>query len=292
VSDSPAARYLLSLGKGSKRTVQESLVRLAFMVTGVDGADPFKLRWERLRRPDTVRLRAELKGDLAPATANKILSVIRGVLRACRDMGLMSEGDFQAAASLEMVKAKLIAKAVPVSAAMITSLFDACEKDATAAGRRDAALLAIFLSSGLRRAEAAGIDVGDYEALTGRLHIRGDRPEYDRFVTLPKASRRLIAEWLAVRTSEPGPLLLPVDRGGLIRFRRMTDQAIYDIFGRLAARAGCPEVTLRDLRREYVVRLIRAGKTVEEVQYLAGHASWVTRARYRELAECASRVSK
>jgi site-specific recombinase XerD len=70
----------------------------------------------------------------------------------------------------------------------------------------------------------------------------------------------------------------------LIRFRRMTDQAVYDIFGRIVKRGGAGAVTLRDLRRAYVLSLIRAGKPIDEVQYLVGHASWVTTAAYRELA--------
>ncbi len=284
VADSPAAKYLSGLGKGSQRTVQESLSKLAVMLTGVEKSDPHKIRWEKLRRADTVKLRSELMESLAPATANKFLSVIRGVLRACRDMGVMSEGEFQTAASLEMIKPNPPAVASPVTRDTLSSLFAGCATDVTAAGRRDAALLAIFSCSGLRRSEAALIEIGDYDAGKGRLHIRGERPEYDRIAVLPKPARQALADWLEVRTSAPGPLLLPVDRGGLVRFRRMTDQAIYDIFGRIAERAGHREMTLRDLRRAYVLSLVRAGKSVQEVQYLVGHASWLTTASYQELA--------
>ncbi len=52
------------------------------------------------------------------------------------------------------------------------------------------ALLAVFLSSGLRRAEAAALEVADYDAASGRLHIRGERPEYDRLVDLPIPARK------------------------------------------------------------------------------------------------------
>ncbi|HYE60714.1 MAG TPA: site-specific integrase [Phycisphaerales bacterium] len=283
MAGSPAAKYLSSLGKGSRRTVQESLARLAAMLTGIEKVDPFKVRWERLRREQTVKLRAELMEQLAPATANKVLSVLRGVLRTCRDMGLLGEGEFQTAASLERVKPKPPAEAVPVSEAVLRVMFKACLDDRTASGRRDAALLALFASTGLRRAEAVALDVGDYDPRSGQLHIRGERPEYDRLAVLGKPARQAMADWLEVRSREPGPLLLPVDRGGLIRFRRMTDQAMYDIGGRIAARAGVPNVTLRDIRRAYVMSLIRAGKELAEVQYLAGHASWLTTASYQQL---------
>jgi integrase len=264
--------------------VQESLVKLASALTGQEKTDPVRVRWETLRRAQTVQLRTELMEKLAPATANKVLSVLRGVLRTSRDMGLLTEGEFQAAASLEPIKHAPPAKAVPVTKATLAKMFEACAKDPGASGRRDAALLAIFLCSGLRRAEAKGLDIADYDRSTGRLHIRGERPEYDRLVDLPKPARQAMADWLEVRTHEPGPLLLPVDRGGLIRFRRMTDQAIYDIFGRVAQRAGVPDVTLRDLRRAYVISLIRAGKPLAEVQYLVGHASWLTTTSYQSFA--------
>jgi len=284
LASSPAAAYLAGVGKGSRRTIQQSMTSLASMLTGAE-TDPTKVRWEKLRRADTIRLRSELKERFAPATANKMLSVLRGVLRAARDLKLMKEGDFQTAASLEMVKPSVAAPPIAITAKALKALFEACARDATASGRRDAALLAIFLCSGLRRAEASALDMSDWDAATGRLHIRGERPEYDRLVVLPKPARRAVGDWLVIRTAEPGPLLLPVDKGGLIRFRRMTDQAIYDIFGRIAGRAGIPGVTLRDLRRAYVVSLIRRGNAMEEVQYLVGHASWLTTASYRALAE-------
>lgn len=103
-------------------------------------------------------------------------------------------------------------------------------------------------------------------------------------VTLLKPARAAVSAWLEVRTSAAGPLLLPVDRGGLIRFRRMTDQALYDIFGRITRRAGVPGLSLRDLRRSYVLGLIRAGHDTKQTQYLVGHASWLTTAAYVALA--------
>ena len=240
------------------------------MIAGTD-ADPIKVRWERLRRPDTVRLRSELKAAYASATANKMLSVLRGVLRTARDRGLMKEADFQNAASLEQVKPSAKEPTRPVTRQLVARLFDGCAVEGTAAGARDAAMLVIFLCTGLRRAEAASLDAGDYDAVNGMLHIRGERPEYDRIVKLPAAARRVLTAWFDIRGREPGPLLTPVD--------------IYDIFGRIAERAGAESVTLRDLRAAYVVGLIRSGKSVDEVQYLVGHASWFTTATYRELAE-------
>jgi site-specific recombinase XerD len=285
IAQSPAARYLERVRPGSRRTLQEALTALARALAGSD-VDPITFRWERLTRAQTVTVRTTLKSTYAPATANKMLSALRGVLRAARDMGMMSEGQFQTAASLENIKAAVPQKPIAtVNAGVLINLFAGCVAEGGAAGLRDAAMLAIFLSSGLRRAEAAALDVGNYDAKAGLLHIAGERPEYDRLVTLPRNARRVMDDWLDVRTTQPGPLLVPVDRSGLIRFRRMTDQAIYLIFERIVSRAGVPGVTLRDLRRAYVIGLIRAGKTMDEVQYLVGHASWLTTRSYEAWAK-------
>jgi site-specific recombinase XerD len=283
VAHSPAAAYLTSIGAGSRRTMQQSLVSIAALLAG-EGADPIKVRWECLRREETRRLREQLAASHAPATANKMLSALRGVLRAARRMDLMSEGQFQTAASLEMIKPAPTRLHCRVNDASVAALFAACEKEAGAAGRRDAALLAIFLSSGLRRSEARELDVGDFAPRSGVLHIRGTGPEFDRLVTLTPPARRAVADWLEVRTHAPGPLLLPVDRGGIVRFRRLTDQAVYDIIGRVCERAGLAALNQRDLRRAYVLSLIRSGRTAIEVQELAGHASWLTTATYERMA--------
>jgi site-specific recombinase XerD len=286
LADSPAARYIGRLGPGSRRAMQQALVTIAGVLGG-DGADPMRLRWEMLRRADTVAIRAELKARFAPATANKMLSALRGVLRNARDMGLLNERDYQTAASIEMIipADNQPERQRPVGPVEVERLFAACTRDDRAGSRRDAAALVIFLSSGLRRAEAAMLDVADYDRRTGRLHIRGERPEYDRVVSLGKPARLAVKRWLEIRSDEPGPLLLPIGRGGLIQFRRMTDQAVYDILGRIARRAGLSNITSRNLRRAYVVSLIGSGRTLEEVQYLAGHASWVTTASYQQLAD-------
>ena len=269
-----SAAYLASLGTGSRRTVAQSLGVLAKMIGGEE-AQASSIRWHALTRKDTVALRVRLRGEFAPATANKILSVLRGVLRAARDAGLMTERDFQAAASLDGFKMAPSAEpVVAVTDEVIGRLRGACGADA--GGLRDRAMLELFLCTGMRRAEATHLDIGDYGPKTRVLVVRGERPEYHREIALGPIAGGALDAWLRVRARTPGPLLLPVDRGGIICFRRLTEQAIYDIFARLGREAECPGVTLRDLRRAFVVSLARMGRSLDEVRAMAGHASWIT----------------
>jgi len=102
---------------------------------------------------------------------------------------------------------------------------------------------------------------------------------------VPVSPRRAVALIHWFEKYEAGPLLLPVDRGGIIRFRRLTDQAIYEILKRLAARAGVEHITARDLRRTLVVALIASGLDLQAVQKRVGHASWMTTAMYQSIVK-------
>src|SRR3954451_16718521 len=74
---SPAAVYLARLAPGSRRTMTGCLETLA---PGMSGGPPAveDFPWQALRYEHTQAVRARLAETLAPATANKHLSALRG----------------------------------------------------------------------------------------------------------------------------------------------------------------------------------------------------------------------
>jgi len=310
----PVDAYLEALGAGSRRTIEQSLAVITTLLTkpkprtvaprqagaeltiGQEPADPRGFDWGTIDQAAVARLRRELAERYAPATANKILAALRGVLRVCRDQGRINEAQFQAATRFDGIKSFAAAESRVLSEAELKRLFRGCAEDGTAAGRRDAAALAIFLATGLRREEAVALDVGDYDPRPRKrtLHIRSDIAERDRVAELGKPACAAIDHWLEARGHDEDaadtPLLLPVDKGGTIRTRRLTTQAIYGIVIRAAKRAGLPHTTTRDLRRTCIVRLIRAGLDLDQVRQRVGHASWLTTAAYQVMAEEAGRL--
>ena len=95
----PVEAYLEQLGEGSRRTMREALRKLADWAS--DGrASAQTLEWHRVGHPQTVVLRKRLAETLAPATANKHLAALRGVLRQCALNGSMSEADYRSAIAL------------------------------------------------------------------------------------------------------------------------------------------------------------------------------------------------
>ncbi|MCE9591310.1 MAG: site-specific integrase [Planctomycetes bacterium] len=277
---SPVAEYLDGLGEGSKRTMRQSLSSIAALVVGQEEIDPHCFRWEKLTAVETGMIHMRLATEFKPATANKMLSALRGVLRVAHRMGLMDNNHFRGAnADLRPIPPHAAEKPTtpppPITPVQVKQLLDACAKVPGPSGRRDAALLVVFLCTGLRRAEAATLDLADYKPPAGTLLIRGETPEKVRTVTLRGPARAAMKDWVQARGAKPGPLFLPVGRGDIVRHRRMTDQAVYDIFNRITTRGRLRHITTRDVRRAYVVSLIHAGKTPDQVKALTGHASWI-----------------
>jgi integrase len=64
--------------------------------------------------------------------------------------------------------------------------------------------------------------------------------------------------WLARRGVAAGPLYNPVNKGGRIEIRRLSEQAIYVACHKRASEAGLPPVSPEDLRRSLLASKPRA----------------------------------
>lgn len=82
----PAVVYLARLSIGSRPTMTDALDTIAGILTGGRfGATETK--WSRVRYAEAQAVRTRLAHTYAPATANKILSALRGVMREAWRLG-------------------------------------------------------------------------------------------------------------------------------------------------------------------------------------------------------------
>lgn len=282
-SEHPAAVYLARLAPGSRRTMRAALATIAGLLS--DGAvDCFALPWHLLRYQHTQAVRALLVARYAPATVNKHLAAVRGVLKEAWRLGLMAAGDYQRAGDLPGVRSGTLLRGRALTPGELRALFAVCA-DGSPAGVRDAALLAVLYGGGLRRAEVVSLDMSDYLPETGALTVRHGKGEKARIVYLTGGAQGAMAAWWPVRGPDPGTLFLPINKGGRIVPRRMTDQAILAILQRRAVQAGVGHFSPHDLRRTFISDLLDAGADIATVQKLAGHASVATTGRYDRRGE-------
>ncbi len=244
----PALLYLARLGQGSRRTMTEALEKIARIVSN-ERCDMRSLNWSDLRIEHTSALREELARGLAPATANKHLAALRGVLKEASHLGTMSQEDRRRATDLPSVRGTSPRKARILSPDELRSLVSACERDGSPAGARDAALFSLLIDAGLRRAEVAALDLADFDRKTGSINVRGNGTRAPWSFNLSRSSVLALEDMLGRRGVAAGPLFNPVNKGGRVEIRRLSEQAIYVACHKRAGQAGLPPVSPEDLRR-------------------------------------------
>jgi site-specific recombinase XerD len=275
----PVSVYLASLSPSSRRVMRESLNIIAAMLTA-DKADALTTNWSAIRFQHAAAIRTKLAERYSPASANRMLAALRGVLSATFNLGQMSAEDYLRAKEIKAVRGKSLSAGRALTAEELESLFAVCASDSSPAGMRDGALLAVARVAGLRRAELAAIELKDYNAAQGSILIRG-KGNKQRIVYAKNGATRWLKDWLAIRGKTSGPLFCPILKSGkVLAGERLSPQSIFDILAKRAAQAGIKDISPHDLRRTFISDLLDAGADISTVQKLSGHESIQTTTRY------------
>jgi len=278
-SANPVAVYLASLGSGSRRAMKQALRVITEMLTGTD-ADPASLPWWNVGYQHTQAIRSLLMERYNPASTNKMLAALRGVLRESWRLGFMDAETFHRAIDIKTVKGNTIPKGRSVGSGEMGALVTECYGDPSPAGIRDAAILALLYAAGLRRSEVVGLDLSDYDTEAGGLKIVATKGNKARTVYLGNGAKATVTGWNTVRGDEPGPLLYRIRKGGKVIPERLTDQAIWVILEKRFRAANVKPFTPHDLRRTFAGEMLDAGVDLVTVQKLMGHSSPVTTSKY------------
>lgn len=226
--------------------------------------------------------RADLeRRELSPSTINVRLAAIRKLAIEAADNGLL---DSQLAAAIARVRGAPMAgerMGKWLTAPEAVSLLQAPSGDSRKAVR-DRAILAMLVGCGLRRSELVALDIEDLEYREGRpviadLSGKGRRV---RTVAVPAWVKDRVDAWTSSAAIASGPLFRPLTRSGGLRPGRLTEKVIWWVVLEAASKAGLGNLAPHDLRRT-CARLCRAaGGSLEQIQFLLGHASLTTTERY------------
>lgn len=283
----PANVYLSSLAPTGRRTMAAKLRMIARDVLGIP--DPRQVPWHQLRYQHVMAIRTRLQEiGYATTTVNSALYALRGVARASFNLEFISGDDYQRIRDVRPVRGDRLPAGRALTVGELSALMEACGKDAGPAGIRDAAIIGVLYAAGLRRSEAAGLKLADYDATTGELRVLG-KGDKQRAVYIDNGAAEAMADWILVRGDEHIPLFLAINKGGRILARGIGDQAIYNMLGKRAKQAGVRNLACHDLRRSFISDLLDAGADISTVAKLAGHAQVQTSARYDRRGEAAKR---
>lgn len=282
---SPVVGYLARLGKSSRRTMGGALDSIARLLSGA-AARAATTPWHLLLPSHTGAVRSVVIERYSPATANRMLAALRGCLKECWRLGLLDAEALARLTDLPPARGSRLAAGRHVGDAELAQLFVAC--GTSNRGLRDAAMLALAFGGGLRRSEIVSVTLADVDLAEGGVRVIG-KGNKERQVFLASGGTGAIEGWLAVRGQEPGPLLHPVLKGGVIVRRAMSAQGVHDAVRALARTAGIERLSPHDARRSWVGNLLDAGCDLATAQKLAGHASPNVTARYDRRPEAAKK---
>jgi len=197
------------------------------------------------------------------------LNSLKTFFRYLKEKGLI---DKDPAASVEHPRYEVKPPRV-LSKIEYRALRDACRDDP-----RMAAVVELFLQTGLRIGELARLeldDIGERE-----IRVRPYESHSERTVPLNQPAKKALDRYFEVRSKTKSRAVFVTKTG-----RPMLVRNIRASINRYFRIAGIKKATVNDLRHTFIVHQLSSGTSVTTVQHLVGHKRLSTTEKYLELAE-------
>ena len=274
----PVQRYLLTLGNDTTRGNVVSQLNAVLRALDLPEADALTFPWHELTADVVLLLRERLSARFAVRTTNMRLALVRSVCREAFASGLMPQQEYSRICAQRAVRGNAPDAGRAIPHEELVRLFEAAWAQQGPIAARDGAMLALLYGAGLRRSEAAGLDLEDYHRAGASVHVLGKGRKH-RTTPLSASAIAAIESWLAVRGPMAGPLLLPVSAGS-IALKRWRPEAIWSRVQALAKLAGVEHCAPHDFRRTAITAALDRHVDLIVVRDFAGHANVQTTARY------------
>jgi len=230
-------------------------------------------KWEDLTADDLRKyLFAQMKGGMGRATIRLHFAALRSFFKfLTRRQGLVKNPLLEVQIPKQEKKLPVVLTVQQVVTMLDLPLKTPREKQAPVwAAERDAAILEMFYSTGVRISELAAMNVPDVDVYTETVRVIG-KGRKERIC--PVGSHALDA--LQRYRGKAG-----VHDGALFRSKvgkRMTTMAITNIVNKYRKLSGLPlNITPHKFRHSFATHLLNNGADLRSVQELLGHASLST----------------
>jgi integrase/recombinase XerC len=138
------------------------------------------------------------------------------------------------------------------------------------AAARDAAILELFYSSGLRLSELVGLNVADVDAYTESVRVLG-KGRKERVVPVGDLALRAIQKYRQESSVHAGPLFLSKLR------KRISTRSVWLLLRKYLGKTDIQlKVSPHKLRHSFATHLLDNGADLRSVQSLLGHANLST----------------
>jgi len=219
--------------------------------------------------------------DLAASTINRALCAIRKLAREAADNRLLDPTLAQGIGRVQGVRSEGVRTGNWLTQKQAQALLDA-PNPLTLKGKRDVAILAVLIGTGLRRREAADLTLEHVQQREGRwviVDIVGKRGKV-RTVPMPSWAKAAVDFWTQAAGISEGHVFRAMAKGDRLDGETMTPQAIRDVVNEYAQTLGLDGIAPHDLRRTFAKLAHKGGSGLDQIQLSLGHASIKTTERY------------
>lgn len=285
----PATAYLASLtSEIGRRGMKSQLLKVARLL----GAPHYDfINWSTLNASvaQAILTKAGQPTDNtptpSPATIKMVLSAIKGVAKACWQLELITTDNYLRIKEVKPPSGSRNPAGRDIEDGEKYQLLHSINQDPTPAGKRDKALFALLISTGVRRAEALSLKISDYEPTTGKIKLVG-KGNKERTVYIKNGAEKALKEWLEVRTTIDGAIFCVISKGkSIYTDRHLTPASLNDILTKRLKQSGLTNISLHDFRRTFAGDLLDANIDISTVSKLMGHANTTTTAKYDRRGE-------
>lgn len=223
-------------------------------------------------------------GDtLSTTTQSYHLIALRSFLNYCAKRNITTLG----AERVELPKAQK-PKVTFLNSEEVERLINAVD-DTTEQGARDAAILEILFSGGLRVSELVGLNRDHINTQRREFTVRG-KGQKDRPIFISPRAAQKAARYLEMRKDSLIPLFIAYSGRHATtltgNFRRLTPRSIQRIIANYALRAGITKhVSPHTMRHSFATDLLRNGADLRSVQSLLGHSDISTTQVYTHVTD-------
>lgn len=269
----PAIIYLASLGSPlSQQNMRYTLEHIARCVSS-GRADINSFPWHDMKRSDVLAILSFFQSQspsLSPARLRTYLVVLKRVAAEAWYLQQLSLEDLEAIRQIKPPKGSRLKKGRVLELEEQRALINGCDTG-TNKGLRDSALLALALTTGLRRSEIVGLDLNSIDYATGEMRVIG-KGNKQRLLIVKHATLKRIARYIKVRGLQDGALFYRVLKSGEFVHQRLSAQAIYNIVEDACLRAGLCVVRPHDLRKTFGTMLDINGTSMTTIKDMLGHS--------------------
>ena len=222
-------------------------------------------------RPDHVVAYLARFAACSPDTRHRYFREVRCFCTWLRATGYTDNDPFRGLRNVRLPR-KIVPPLAPAEIARLIACCDA----ATAMGRRDRAILLTLLDTGVRCAEAVGLDRADCALPERRLlvrHGKGGKGGKDRIVPFAGRCGDALAAYCADRGPAPGPLFLAARSARLNAGVRLRPNGLKQLLRRLGRAAGIRRIHAHRFRHTFATWAIAHDARELSVPHLIGRRS-------------------